>query len=627
MKKNLYPFVLIGISIILVYGRMLDNFFYYDDFPWLDNVRNLEQKPLSIFDPIVHPQADSLTSLPVSYITPAVYILYWINYKAFGLNPFGYHLFNLILHILNSYLVVYFVFLLRCNLPSATLIGLLFALSFAITDAVIWSGAYVDTLMFFFYILSLIVFLSFIAKGNNYKYLLSIILFILSLSVKGTALTLPLALFIVERHYASSKTSLKRLLKYIPFIIIALSYLFLLHYKSISGDLMSSYVNIERIILNVFKVPMTLFLPEGLLPIGFWWVLLCILIFSIFALGEIKKDTSGICRLGILLMLAGVLPLLLINWEFPTDPDPLTLSIRHRLYLGNLGSAIFLGGIFYSHYNASYKLRAKAIVGLLLISFIGLNVYWNNAIQTKWDKVTGDTQNALNEFKKIASKYKPASAIYFINFPPNQGFSAFFFKLYLEHLKLNIGVWPREIPPHPDTIKIDYYLQLNGHLYNNPDAAADIALTPREHFFVGQLYLLMGDKIKGVAELEKATAFESEEKLHLAAADTYEKLGLYLKAMAELKKVISINKNSIKGYEALGGIAFRTGDYDSAIKWYEKVIYLNKKDSTTMGKLAELYEHKGKNYKAREMWEMALKYENRKEFREMIKKNLSQRPM
>lgn len=123
-------------------------------------------------------------------------------------------------------------------------------------------------------------------------------------------------------------------------------------------------------------------------------------------------------------------------------------------------------------------------------------------------------------------------------------------------------------------------------------------------------------------ELEKATTTQSDEKLHFLASNAYEKLGLDLKAMHELKKVISINKNFINGYEALGGIAFKIGDYDSAINWYEKVIYLNKKDSATMGKLAELYEHKGEIDKAREMWKKALKYENREELRDIIKRKL-----
>lgn len=328
MKKNLFPFVLIGISAILIYGGALDIFFYYDDFEWLDKVRNLGQKPLSIFVPVVHP--------PTSYLTPVTYIVFWLNFKLFGLNPFGYHLFNLILHIINSYLVVYLIFLLRGNLSLAALAGLFFAINFAITDAVIWPSAYVDTVMFFFYMLSLVTFVHFLAKKKNHYYPLSVFFFLLSLSAKGTALTLPIALFIVEKYCAYSKTGTKRLLKYIPFLLIALSYLFLLQYKSISGDVILSHVNIERVFLNILKVPLTLFFPEGLLPANFWWIFLYMLFFLIFALVEIKKDTSGMVRFGGLLTLTGILPLFPIEWKFLANPDPLTESIRHRLYLGKL---------------------------------------------------------------------------------------------------------------------------------------------------------------------------------------------------------------------------------------------------------------------------------------------------
>lgn len=210
MKKNLYPFILIGISIILVYGRMLDNFFYSDDFEWLDQVRNLEQNPLAIFNPVVHPSTAQLTPLGPNYFSPLIHIVFWISYKLFGLNPLGYHLFDLGLHIINSCLVVYFVYFLVGNQVLATLTGLFFALNFAVTDAVIWSGARVDTVMFTFYILSLIAFLFFLKKERHIYYMFSILLFILSLSAKGTALALPFALFLMEKH-CKPKTQINQL--------------------------------------------------------------------------------------------------------------------------------------------------------------------------------------------------------------------------------------------------------------------------------------------------------------------------------------------------------------------------------------------------------------------------------
>lgn len=623
-KKVLFPVLtLLGVLIILVYSRMLDNFFYYDDFEWLESrIRNFEQEPLSMFKPIVHPPASQLTSLPPSYFTPLIYITFWANKILFGLDPFGYHLFNLILHILNSFLVIHLVFLLSRNLPLATLAGLFFALNFAITDAVIWPAAYVDTVMFFFYILSLISFIIFLRKGRPY-YLLSIILFILSLSAKGTALTLPLALFFIEKYLGLSK-DIKSLIKYIPYSLIVLAYLALLRYSS-PYQLTFGQTALEQLILNSLKVPMTLLIPEWFMPIGFWWTLLCVLLLSILVVSGLKKvGTSSVGGLGVLLMLVGVLPLFAINWSFPSNPDPLTESIRHRLYLGNLGFSIFVGSVFnYYLYTRVSGVKFKIMMVSLLIAFIGINIFWNQKIQYKWDKITNDTRNSLNEFKKMAAEYSPHSAIYFINFPPNQGFPSNFFRLYLADYKFNIGIWPTKIPAEIERQEINIFLQLNGHIYNMPDMAAKETLTPWDHFYVSQFYLLKEENDKGLSELDKAVALNADGKLHYMAATSYLKLGFKDKAVDELKKTIALNPYLAKAYAQLGNIYYETGKYDLAIEALEKVVFLDKKDFRTMEDLALLYEAKGAAGKAKKMWEKALRYEDREEFRKRIKGKLS----
>ncbi|MDO8445807.1 MAG: glycosyltransferase family 39 protein [Deltaproteobacteria bacterium] len=344
-RRSFLLLLLIGALATVLYWRMLDNFFFSDDFEWLDQVKILELRSLSIFNPVVHPPSPyaQLTPLPPDYFTPLIHIIFWINYKLFGLNPFGYHLINLILHIINSYLVVYFVFLLGNNLTLATLVGLFFATSFSITNAVVWPSAYVDTVMFSFYILSLIAFLSFLRKGKHYHYVSSILLFILSLASKGTALTLPLALFFIEKYHSKSKIPIKHLSKYIPFASIILGYLVLLLDNSPIS--VSGQIDFSRIILNAVKVPMTLLIPEGLLPVNPALLLLSVLLFSAFVIILIKGSSSGLGRLGVLLMLIGVFPLFIIHWNFLANPLPLTDSISHRLYLGNLGFAMFIGGI------------------------------------------------------------------------------------------------------------------------------------------------------------------------------------------------------------------------------------------------------------------------------------------
>lgn len=450
-KANLRRFVLYFVPVVVIiviasYWRMLDNFFYSDDFEWLDQIRNLEQNPLAIFNPVVHPSTAQLTPLGPNYFSPLVHIIFWVSYKLFGLNPLGYHLFDLALHIINSCLVVYLVYFLVENQALATLTGLFFALNFAITDAVIWSGARVDSVMFTFYILSLIAFLFFLKKERQIYYMFSIFLFILSLSAKGTALSLPFALFLMEKH-CKPKTQINQLFKYLPFVFIVLVYIVLLRYNT-PENLTLAQTDISRIILNIGKVPMTLFIPEGLVPVNPWMILLYILMFLPVIAFVLKREATGISYLGILFLLVGVLPLIPAAWNFPSNPDPFNMSIRHRLYLGNLGSAMFIGGVVYYFYSTTDKALYKAMSIMLMLTLIGWNIFWNQKIQYQWDEVSNETKSALKEIEDLVSKKPPGSRYYFINFPPRQGFAEKLVKIFFEPYDLRYGIWPLDLPSH-----------------------------------------------------------------------------------------------------------------------------------------------------------------------------------
>lgn len=65
----LYFLPVIGILTVASYWRMLDNFFYSDDFEWLDQVKNLEQNPLAIFNPVVHPATAFASTFFTNIIT------------------------------------------------------------------------------------------------------------------------------------------------------------------------------------------------------------------------------------------------------------------------------------------------------------------------------------------------------------------------------------------------------------------------------------------------------------------------------------------------------------------------------------------------------------------------------
>jgi len=141
---------------------------------------------------------------------------YALEYKLYKLNPDGYHLTNLLLHILNITLVFTFLNLLINEKKIAILATFLFALHPVQSEAVLWIGSRADLLLGFFELLAVITFLRFIRTGNRKYYWWSIVHFILALLSKETAITTPL-IFAMLLFALNKKVDKKIVL--LPFII------------------------------------------------------------------------------------------------------------------------------------------------------------------------------------------------------------------------------------------------------------------------------------------------------------------------------------------------------------------------------------------------------------------------
>lgn len=139
------------------------------------------------------------------YFRPLSQLFYIVDSLMWGVEPFGYHLTNLIFHILTSLLV----FLLAWRLSASRTVGLvamaLFAVMSVHSEAVAWIGARYDVICAFFYFSSVLFFVLYRHRGTPRFYLLSIAMFILALSSKEIAVTLPLVLLAYDLLYGSSK--------------------------------------------------------------------------------------------------------------------------------------------------------------------------------------------------------------------------------------------------------------------------------------------------------------------------------------------------------------------------------------------------------------------------------------
>ena len=129
---------------------------------------------------------------------PLVYTTFRIERAFWGLNPSGYHWVNLLLHVANALLV--WRVLARLNVPGAWLAGAIFALHPVQVESVAWITERKNVLMGFFFLLTLLAWIAFVdgrTKRTWLFYGLALILYLLALSAKTTACTLPAALFLI----------------------------------------------------------------------------------------------------------------------------------------------------------------------------------------------------------------------------------------------------------------------------------------------------------------------------------------------------------------------------------------------------------------------------------------------
>jgi hypothetical protein len=152
---------------------------------------------------------------------------FWANYSLGELRVEGYHVVNLLIHIINA-LLVYFIVTLTFRTPIlssscleeksktiAFLSGLLFVCHPVQTQAVTYVVQRFASLATMFYLLSLLLYIGFRLKGKRLFLLFSVVSAILAMNTKEIAFTLPVMALIYELAFFKGSVR-RRLLRLLP---------------------------------------------------------------------------------------------------------------------------------------------------------------------------------------------------------------------------------------------------------------------------------------------------------------------------------------------------------------------------------------------------------------------------
>ena len=548
-------FLLILITTIS-YGRSLNHQFVWDDHPIiLDNphLRKIENIP-SFFLPYYwkynHPgtkgQYRPLRTVSLS-----------LSYYLWKFHPFGYHLTNLILHILNVLLIYLVVTRLFKSPKLAFFTSLLFALHPIHVESVSWVKNRTDLFSLFFFLLAFLFYLKYIPPVSNQPItnsrsitwlILSCLCFILSLMGKEIAITLPIIIFAYLIYFQPSsinKTFYPSLLPFFGIMIFYLFFIFIIINKGLPPDpneiklhpdihlfliiqTISSYIsmillpiklNAERLI----EIPLSLFNSSLILSIS-----ILILILSIFFKYYLPPKKEGFA---ITWFFVTLLPV--INIKFMSG-RPLA---EQRLYIPSLGFCLLVALILIRNLPEIFKKQSLFLfVTRTFLTIAILSCYL--ALTMERDKIWHS----------------------------------------------NFTLWKDTVAKSPETF--------------------------RSHFNLGSALSDRGEYEKAIIEFKKSIELNPKDhESYTSLGATYYRQGEMEKAKEMFLKAIDIFYNSYRAHNNLGNVYNVEGNHELALKEYQEAIKIKPDFAEAYYNMGNAYKDSGDIQKAISAFQKALEFE------------------
>jgi len=525
------------------------------------------------------------SSFYVSLYLPLTMLSYSIEYHFFGLDPAPYHTTNLLLHLLNSLLVFWMIFMLSNKVSISLIVGLLFGIHPLHVESVAWISERKDVLSSFFFLGTIICYLYYLKNIQTKKWLyLSLILFVLSLLSKAMAIPLPFLLILID-YLFYKKIDWNSLKEKIPFFVIAIIF------SIIAMNILKQEPDLTLVqniffasygFLFIFKkiiVPTGLSCfyarPEGL----HYLVLLSPLIVGISVaitlfLGRFQRKII----FGVLFFLITILPVS----QFIRTGHVLTAD--RYTYIPSIGIFYIVAEGFYwlfkKHFRYTKTIRDILIIVLFgtisILSFLTWHrcQIWKDSLSL-WD-------NVLKKYSNIAVAYNNRGVAYIEKKEYNKAIADL-----INATLIN----PRYEKAYSNLCKV---YRIIGE-YEKAILSCKKALEISPHFLeaynnLGDTYTVLG-KYKEELEIynKEAETNPNNTNAHYNLCSTYWAISKYEKAINACKKSIEIKPLFLEAYDKLGNIYLTIGKHKEAIELYKKTLEINPDLASAHNNLAVIY--------------------------------------
>ena len=530
---------------------------------------------------------------------PLTWISHAIDYAIWGLNPLGHHLTNIILHAVNTFVVVLLTISLLNVLKETTIkkgpseflhermlliaggvTGLLFGLHPLHVESVAWVAERKDLLCALFVLLSITLYTKYVHRINselaeeksllrffNKHYFFTLVFFILALLSKPMAVTLPFVLLILDwypfKRIQSLKTFRDAFIEKIPFISLSLisSILTVLAQRaggalvSMESTPFSTRVLVGARSLNaylwkmIWPLDLIPFYPYptdvSLFSLEYLFAIVFVVGITIICIVSAKKQRLWLSAWSYYVVtLIPVIGIVQVGRQAMAD---------RYTYLPSLGPFLIMGiGVAW----ASTKINTLPRWGLII-------------------KLLGAV---ISIFVLVSMSYLTFRQIGIWN--------------------NSIRLWSYVIGKHPERVHLVYYFRglafLNTDQVDKAIEDFDMAISLDPYYsdaFLnrGTAFEIIGKFDKAIEDFDKAIALRTSYEAYFNRGITFEKMGLLDKAIADYDKAIALNPSRYEAYHAAGTLCGKTGLFDKAIEYFNKYIAINPKH-------AESYNNRGLSY-------------------------------
>lgn len=254
--RVIYSFFVV-IAVITFYDAINFDFLLYDDQNYVNELINNDKG-------IMHLLKWGLGSIVNANWSPVTLISLIVDYKLYGDFAGGYHITNLIIHVLNTFLVFSIFNSITTSKAKGFLIATIFLLHPLNVEAFAWISERKGVLAAFFMLAATRLYLNYLASKSVKYYILAIGLFLLSLMSKAVFVTLPFILIFIEYSFLKKITDVdshgikKILINQTPFFLASLLVgIATLYAHSVSGALYSNdvYTINEKIVKTFIVIP------------------------------------------------------------------------------------------------------------------------------------------------------------------------------------------------------------------------------------------------------------------------------------------------------------------------------------------------------------------------------------